>query len=69
MAGAGEKLAGSKDFVLCDPPYNVRGQCQLENTRLDVLEPNDMDVCCDLPEKLVKSIVHGHLFCSALPFS
>lgn len=65
-AGAGEELAKSVDFQLCDPPYNERRKSELENTGLDMFEPNDIEDFCDLAIKLIKPAGHGHLFCFLL---
>lgn len=68
--GAGEELAESVDFLLCDPLYNTRCQSELEDTSHNVFEQNDMDDLCKLAEKSVKPGSHGHAYCSLLqPFS
>lgn len=65
-AVSGEKLAESVDFLLCDPPCNVRLLSELGNISHDVFGRNDMDDFSDMATRLIKHGRHKSVFCSAL---
>lgn len=68
-ADAGEELTVSVDFLLCDPPYHVRGQSKSEDTNYDLFEPNEKGYSCDIAKMLIKPRNNGHASCSTLQCS
>lgn len=44
----GEDLGGMADSLLCDPPYNVRSQQDLQNSYHDIFIAKDMEEFCEL---------------------
>lgn len=68
-ASAGEELAEWVNFLLSDPPYNLRRQSKLESADKNVFSPNDMDDFRDLAKKPIKPNSHGHAFYCALQYS
>lgn len=60
--GAGEEVAESLYFLLCDPSYDVRRQSELEDRSHDLFEPSDMEDFCDLAKTLTELGIYGHVF-------
>lgn len=65
----GEDLCERADLLLCDPPYNVRHQQDLQNSDHDVFNAKDMKALCNFVEHFLKRKGHGHIFCSARLFA
>lgn len=62
-------LRGTVDFVLTDPPYNVRRKVNTENSEHDKFSFGDMQKISGLLGEVMKPGAHGHVFCSTLQFS
>lgn len=56
-------------FLLCDCPYNMPCQSELENIGHDVFGPNNMPHFRDLAKTLISSGAHSYMFCFMLQLS
>ena len=64
----GIMLDESIDFVLADPPYNIRRQADRPNSRYDSLTYQDIDSLTELCKFAMKPGAHGIIFCSYQQF-
>lgn len=68
-SGIGEHLSGRLDFVLADPPYNVRNDRKSDHAEYDVLTLSDKRDRPTIFGDIVKPVARGHVFCSSLQVS
>lgn len=65
----GEDLGESADLFLCDLPYNVHRQRDLQNSDHNVFKATDLESFCEIADYVLKREGHGHIFCSAVQFA
>lgn len=64
----GLDLRGQVNFILTDPPYNVRYESGKDNSSHDVLTTEDMKNSVELFSQMLVPGGHGIVFCSMLQF-
>ena len=64
----GNDLTEAVDFVLTDPPFNIRRNQNLPNSGHDRLQCTDMESVVDIISRCLKPGGHGVIFCSDMQF-
>lgn len=60
--GVGRNLGGKVDFVMTDPPYNLRGDQMDHHTEYDAFSSSNRIDTANLAEDVMKTKAHRHMF-------
>ena len=66
--GDGVDLEDNVDFLITDPPYNIRHDSSKENSEHDQFSREDMEDLVDLCASVMKKGAHGIIFCAFSQF-
>lgn len=64
----GRDITGEVDFLIADPPYNVRSENSKDNSAHDVFTDKDMEDLVEFCNVVMKEGAHGIIFCAFAQF-